>query len=139
MNWELILRIGAVVVAALAAIPGIYAIRKQLLMESVEKEKALIDIESVSAEVAAKLIDSAGDLQTLYEKLFNEVRKQLEEQKEIVCRLEIKIDTLTEENRELKIIVDKQNKKIEELEEGICTLVEQVKELGQEPKYPKGA
>jgi predicted RNase H-like nuclease (RuvC/YqgF family) len=52
-------------------------------------------------------------------------------------RLEQKVDNLAEENRELKIVVEKQNKKIDELEIGVCTLVEQVKELGQEPRYPK--
>ena len=87
------------------------------------RSRAIVDVEPISADVAVKLIDSAGNLQELYEKLFNEVRKQLEEQKEIVLRLEKKIE--------------KQNSKMEELEEGICTLVEQVRELGQEPKYTK--
>ena len=130
MNWDIILRIGAVVVATLAAIPGIYAIRRQLKMEKLEQKKILIEAESISADVASKLIDSAGDLQEFYGKLFEEVRKQLEEQKIIVCRLEVKIDLLTEENKGLKLKIEEQNIKIE----GLC---EQVKELGQEPRYTK--
>ena len=137
MNWDLILRIGAIVVAVFASLPGIYAIRRQLKAERLEQRKLVLEAESISADVAAKLIDSAGDLQEYYAKLFDEIRKKLEEQNKLICKLEGKIDILTEENRELKLIAVKQNKKIGELEEGICVLVEQVKELGQEPKYPK--
>jgi plasmid maintenance system antidote protein VapI len=116
MNWDIILRIGAVVVASLAAIPGIYAIYKQLKMEKLEQRKLILEAESISADVAAKLIDSAGDLQEIYMELLRELKKQLEEQKVIICRLEIKIE--------------EQNIKIE-------ALCEQVRELGQEPRYIK--
>ena len=131
MNWDIILRIGAIVIASLAAIPGIYAIRRQLKMENLEQKKLIVEAESISAEVAAKLIDSAGDLQGFYEKLFKEIRKQLEEQNIVICRLEVKVDLLTEENKSLKTKIDTQNIKIE-------ALCEQVRELGQEPRYTKG-
>ena len=96
MNWDIILKIGAIVIASLAAIPGIYAIRRQLKMEKLEQRKLILEAESISAEVASKLIDSAGDLQELYEKLFKEVRNQFEEQKIVICILEVKIDLLAE-------------------------------------------
>ena len=45
-----------------------------------------------------------------------EIKKQLGECKDVVCALE---------------------KRIIDLETGIAVLVEQVKELGEEPRYPK--
>jgi predicted ATP-grasp superfamily ATP-dependent carboligase len=124
LNWELIRQVLSVIVPLAAAIPGIYAIRRQLVMEKVEKKKLILEAESISADVAAKLIDSAGDLQEFYGELFIEVRKQLDEQKKIVCRLEGKIDLLTKENENLHMKI-----------EGLC---KQVRELGQEPRYSKG-
>jgi DNA-binding transcriptional regulator GbsR (MarR family) len=117
MNWELILKIAAVVVPILAAAPGIYAIRKQIIMEQVEKKKLVVEAESISADVAAKFIDSAGDLQEFYKEVFGEIKQQLEEYKEIVCRLE---------------------EKVEDLERGIRILTKQVQDLGENPKYPNG-
>jgi predicted nuclease with TOPRIM domain len=130
INWDLVLRIAAVVAACLAALPGIYSIRRQLKTERLEQRKLIVEAESLSAEVAAKLIDSAGDLQTFYEKLFEELKKQLEETKELICRLEGKIDVLTEENIELK-------KRVEELEKGIEILTKQILDVGLEPRYKR--
>lgn len=132
LDWELIRQVLSIIIPLAAAIPGVYAIRRQLIMEKVEKKKLVLEAESISADVAAKLIDSAGDLQEFYEKLFEEVRKQLDEQKEIVCRLEVKIDILTKENENLQLKIEEQNIKIE----GLC---EQVRELGQEPRFSKGS
>ena len=117
MNWDLIFKIAAVVVPLAAAIPGLYAIRRQIKMEAAEKKKLIVEAESISADVAAKFIDSAGDLQEFYKEVFGEIKKQLEEYKEIVCRLEDKVD---------------------DLEKGIQILTNQIKELGQTPKYPNG-
>ena len=130
MNYDEILRIIMIIGPFLAAIPGIYAIRRQLIMEKVEKRKLIIEAESISADVAAKLIDSAGDLQDFYTELMEEIKKQSKECKDLVYRLECKIDILTEENAELK-------EELKELKEGVQILSEQVKELGQEPRYPK--
>ncbi|MHA2047206.1 MAG: hypothetical protein ACW99G_20635 [Candidatus Thorarchaeota archaeon] len=126
-----------IITAFLLSLPGVFAIYRQLKMERLEKKKLIIEAESISAEVANKFIESAGDIQNLYMELFSELKKQIEESRETGERLEQKIDNLTVENSELKIIVEKQNDKIRELEEGVCTLVEQVKELGQVPRYPK--
>jgi predicted nuclease with TOPRIM domain len=126
----LVLRIAAIVAACLAALPGIYSIRRQLKTERLEQRKLIVEAESLSAEVAAKLIDSAGDLQTFYEKLFEELKKQLEETRELICRLEGKIDILTEENIELK-------KRVEELEKGIEILTKQILDVGLEPRYKR--
>ena len=134
MNWELIIQVSTLL---LVSSPGIYAIARQLKTEKIEKKKLILEAESIGADVAAKLIDSAGDLQELYTKLFEELKKQLEGQKMIVCRLEVKVDILVIENKELKEIAEKQNKKIEELGIGIETLTQQIRELGQEPRYPK--
>lgn len=117
INWELVLKIAAVVVPILAAIPGIYAIRRQIILEQAEKKKLIVEAESISADVAAKFIDSAGDLQDFYKEVFGEIKEQLEEYKIIVCRLEAKV---------------------EELERGIQILTKQVKDLGEHPKYPNG-
>jgi predicted nuclease with TOPRIM domain len=130
INWDLVLRIAAIVAACLAALPGIYSIRRQLKTERLEQRKLIVEAESLSAEVAAKLIDSAGDLQTFYEKLFEELKKQLEETRELICRLEGKIDILTEENIELK-------KRVEELEKGIEILTKQILDVGLEPRYKR--
>lgn len=117
INWELLLRIAGALVPLLAAIPGLYAIRMQLKKEEAERKKIAMETESVSADVASKFVESAGNLQEFYKEVFGEIKKQLEEYKEIVCRLEAKID---------------------ELEEGVKILSDQVKELGQVPKYPEG-
>jgi uncharacterized coiled-coil DUF342 family protein len=117
INWELVLKIAAVVVPILAAAPGLYAIRRQIRMETAEKKKLVVEAESISADVAAKFIDSAGDLQEFYKEVFGEIKKQLDEYKEIVCRLE---------------------EKVEELERGIDVLTKQVKDLGEHPNYPNG-
>jgi flagellar biosynthesis chaperone FliJ len=106
-------------------------------MERLERKKLIIEAEAISADIAAKFIESAGNIQDFYAEILEEVKKQLKESREAGERLEQKVDNLAEENRELKIVVEKQNKKIDELEIGVCTLVEQVKELGQEPRYPK--
>lgn len=124
MTLDNLLRVAGIVVAILASLPALYAIRKQLRTEELEDSLK-------KADIAASLVDSVGDIQTFYTKLF-------EEQNEIVCRIEGKVDFLTKENKELKEIVKKQNRKIGELEEGILILIEQIKELGVEPKYPKG-
>ena len=117
MNWELILRILAIVIPVLAAAPGIYAIRKQLIMEKAEKKKLIVEVESISADVAAKLIDSAGDIQEIYKEIFEEIKIQLNDNKVIVCRLEVEV---------------------KELKRGIRILTKQVRELDQIPRYPNG-
>lgn len=118
MNWDLILKVLAIAIPAfVAALPGIYAIRKQIKTEQAEQKKLIAETESINADVAAKFIDSAGDLQNFYTEVFGEIKKQLEEYKEIVCRLE---------------------KKIEDLEKGVRILTKQVRDLGQTPKYPNG-
>lgn len=116
MTWELAIQLILAIVAASGAVGSFYAIRKQLKMEKLQQKKLIVEAESISAEVAAKLIDSAGNLQEFYEKLFEELREQISEQSVIICRLEIKIE--------------EQNTKIE-------ALCEQVRELGQEPRYTK--
>lgn len=117
INWDFVLKIAAVLVPILAAAPGLYAIRRQIKMEAAEKKKLVVEAESISADVAAKFIDSAGDLQEFYKEVFGEIKKQLDEYKEIVCRLEIKV---------------------EELERGIDILTKQVRDLGEHPRYPNG-
>ena len=124
MNWQLILQIFGVLAPLAAAIPGIYAIRRQLVMEAAEKKKIVVEAESISADVASKYVDAAGNLQDFYTELIQEVKKQSEECKELVCKLEVKIDILTEENKLLK--------------EEVAELRKQVRELGQEPRFPKG-
>jgi methyl-accepting chemotaxis protein len=137
MTQEQIIAWLPILTAFLLSLPGVYAIYRQLKMERLEKKKLIIEAEAISADIAAKFIESAGNIQDFYAEILEEVKKQLVESREAVDRLEQKVDNLSEENRELKIVVEKQNKKIEELETGVCTLVEQVKELGQEPRYPK--
>ena len=137
MTWELAIQLILATVAASGAIGSFYAIRRQLKMEKLEKRKLIVEAESISADVAAKLINSAGDLQDFYAELLQEIKKQLEENRTIICRLEGKIDIITEENINLKSMIEKANKKIEKLEEGIRILSKQIRELGQEPRYPK--
>jgi cell division protein FtsB len=128
MTWEQATQLILALVAASGAIGSFYAIRRQLKMERAEKKKLLAETESISAEVAAKLIDSAGDLQNFYTELFEELRKRLKINEDLICKLEGKIDLLTEENIKLK-------EKVEELEKGIEVLVKQIIELGVEPRY----
>lgn len=123
LNWELLYRVLAILAPLAAAIPGIYAIRRQLIMEKVEKKKLIIEAESISADIASKYIDAAGNVQDIYTELLEELKKQL-------YRLECKIDILTEENVELK-------EELKELKEGVRILSKQVRELGQEPHFPK--
>lgn len=123
MNLETISQIASVVVAILALLPSFFAIRKQLRTEDIEAA-------SLKADLADKHIDTASSVQSLYKGMYKD-------QEEIICRTEKKVDLLTKKNEELKIIVKEQNIKIEILEEITLTLVEQVKELGIEPRYPK--
>ena len=90
LNWELIFQIVTAIVAASAAISSVYAIRRQLIMEKAEKRKLIVEAESIGADVAAKLIDSAGDLQDFYTELMEEIKKQSKECKDLVFKLECK-------------------------------------------------
>ena len=130
MTWDTAIQLILAVVAASGAIGSFYAIRRQLKMEKLEKKKLIVEAESISADVAAKLIDSAGDLQSFYVAMFEELKQQLKVNEVLICRLEGKIDVLTEENIKLK-------KRVEELEKGIEVLTAQVIESGLKPKYPK--
>jgi len=137
IDWELLLKVGAFIIAMIGAIPGIVAIRRQLKMEKHEAKKLIVEAEAISADIAAKYIESAGNIQDFYSEILEEVKKQLSECKDVVCRIEGKVENLTLENEKLKEIVKEQNLKIEELEKGITILSAQVTELGQKPRYQR--
>lgn len=128
MTWEQILSYLPIITAFLAAIPGAYAIRRQLKMEELDKKKAMKEAEDISANIVSKYVDAAGNLQDFYTELMEEVKGQFDECKLLVSRMEEKIDVLTEENRILR-------EKVEELEKGIEVLTKQIVELGAEPRY----
>ena len=123
MTWEQILTYLPVLTAFLAAIPGAYAIRRQIKMEELDKKKAMREAEDISADIVSKYVDAAGNLQDFYTELMAEVKTQFDECKSLVTRMETKIDDLENEVAELK--------------EGIAILTKQIIDLGLEPKYPK--
>lgn len=131
LDWDLILRVLGILAPILGAvITSVYAIRRQLVMEQAEKKKIITETESLSADVASKYIDAAGNLQDFYTELLEDIKNQLKEQKEIICKLEAKLELSAEENIQLK-------KLIKEMKEGIEILIEQIREFGEMPRYPK--
>lgn len=126
MNWADI--IPPIIVAIIAATPGIYAIWRGR-----QKERA--DAAKVITEAASELVREYKEQLDSLERL---VAKQ---QEEIRC-LESQVDKQSQTIAAQSLAIDKQKERIELLEserleilEGVRTLTAQIRILGQKPKW----
>lgn len=121
-----------IIIAAIAAIPGVIAVIAQRKRDKVEAQ----------AIATEKLIQSSGTIQDSYKELLDEFKSSSEHCKDKLNILEARlieqdksIKELIEENRALKGM-------IEELKVGIYLLIDQIEKLGHKPVYrpkePKG-
>lgn len=126
MNWQDILP--PIIVAIVAASPGIYAIWRGR-----QKERA---------DVAKIITEAAGDLVKEYkERLDSLERLVIQQQEEIRC-LESQVANQTEKVAKQSVDIEKQQERIEALEkerleilDGVRSLTAQVRTLGQKPVW----
>lgn len=100
-----------IIVALLAATPGIIAVIAQRKRDKVE----------VQALATEKLINSSSTIQDSYKELLEDLRCTND-------KLALKVEDLIAENKAMQA-------EIEELKNGLLMLIDQVQRLGQQPVY----
>lgn len=126
MSWNDILP--QIIVAIVAASPGIYAIWRGR-----QKEKA---------DVAKVITEAAGDLVTEYKEKLESLEHLLAKQQEEIRCLESEVGKQTKEIAQQAIEIESQKDRIRALEaerleilEGVRSLTAQVRLLGQKPVW----
>ena len=121
-----------IIIALIAAIPGIIAVYAQRKRDKVESQ----------AIATEKLIQSSGTIQDSYKELLDEFKSSAEMCKQKMDCLQLQ---LIEQDKAIKeLIVENQALKgmIEELRVGVYLLIDQIERLGHKPVYrpkePKG-
>lgn len=126
MNWADI--IPPIIMALIAASPGVYAIWRGR-----QKEKA---------DVAKIITEAAGDLITEYKEKLDSLERLVAKQQEEIRCLESQVDKQTKEIARQSIEIKNQKDRIQVLEterseilEGVWALTAQVRTLGQKPVW----
>jgi len=125
-----------VIVALIAAIPGIIAVVAQ-------RKKDKIEVEATAAE---KLVATSANINQSYKDLLDEFKTSADHCRSKLEQMELQIEDqeklireLIAENQKLKELVAGTSQVVEELKIGIQLLVDQIEKLGHKPAYkPKG-
>lgn len=133
MNWAEITP--QIILALIAATPGIIAIIRGRKKEKAEEEK-------IRADAAKAITEAAGAMLDEYREEVVSLKRLVAQQQEEIRCLEAQVDKQTEKAAEQAVEIKKQKERIDLLEkerreilDGVRALNAQVRNLGQKPVW----
>jgi len=129
MNYDIL---KDVVLAVLVATPGILALKSTINLNRAKEKSSLASVEKSNAEIVSLFTDAAADMVEQYKAEIDDIRAEMKDSDKKHKR---EISSINKKMEEMQKTMTLLRSRLREYRQGVLVLIEQIKKLGETPKY----
>ena len=129
MNYDVLKDI---VVTLLLSMPGIIALKSTIELNRARARDRDASVNKSAAEITSLITDAAGDIVAQYKAEINNIKTEMHAQEKIHQE---EINDINRRMESMQETIIQLRKRLREYRQGVLVLIEQIKKLGETPKY----